>query len=96
MEYFPVGAENFLPLIFPEFIALPIFGISSDIIRNIQVRFFISDDMLMVIPLPDLFNIGVLPKPFCNADFKFFYDRTDGTGNHFLEVNQYENVGFTN
>ncbi len=57
-----------------EFIFFPAGWIINYISGNIMICSFISDNVFMVIPLPNRMNAGISPKPFCHPNFKSLYD----------------------
>jgi hypothetical protein len=40
----------------------------------------VADDMFVIIPLPDDMYVGVLPRPFGDADFESLDNGADGFG----------------
>lgn len=65
-----VRAKYLSPLTNIKFIILPFGRITFDIFGDILVRLFVSNDMFVVVALPNVLNVGVLPHPFGNANFK--------------------------
>ena len=65
-----VRAKYLSPLTNIKFIVSPFGRIVYDVFGNSLVRLFASNDMFVVVALPNVLNVGVLPHPFGNANFK--------------------------
>lgn len=53
-----------------EFIPNPILRIGDNVIWNTLIGLFITNDVFVIIPLPDIVNVGVLAHPFGYANFE--------------------------
>ncbi len=56
MQYIVMVGRKY-KLLFPEFIVFPILGIIDNIICNAMIGLFITNDMFMVIPLPQFTHV---------------------------------------
>jgi len=51
-------------------IQVPATGVFDDVVADGVQGAFVADDVFVIIPLPDDVYVGVLPRPFGDADFE--------------------------